>query len=61
MIDLAKVKPNILADIEENCKDPQFCSVEEAFDYWLNYQGIIGYTSQIMGVLKNLQEASYES
>lgn len=31
--------------------------VEEAFDTWLKYQGIIGYTSPIMRTLKNIQEA----
>jgi hypothetical protein len=48
MLDLSKLPPNILEDIRENCTNPELCSIEEALDYWLSYQGIMGYTSSII-------------
>jgi hypothetical protein len=57
MLDLSKLPPNILEDIRENCTNPELCSIEEALDYWLSYQGIMGYTSSIISTYESIKGA----
>ena len=61
MLDISKISETKLLQIAEmiegKIKDVKDMSVEEAFDAYLRYHGIIGYTTQIMNTLKQLQEA----
>jgi hypothetical protein len=57
MLDLDKLPDHILSDIEENTNNPELCSVEEAFNLWLSYNGIIGYTSLIMEAIEAIKNA----
>lgn len=57
MLDLSKIPGHILDDIRENCVSPEYCTVEDALDYWLSYQGIIGYTKSIIDAYEALKAA----
>ena len=48
---------NMALDEDEAIEKMALLSVEEAFDKWLNWHGIIGYTSQIIQALDNLRWA----
>jgi hypothetical protein len=77
MIDTSKLNRMIFQDIASSIIDGYDCgnhlhyeearrqissmSIEEAFDHYLKYNGIIGYTYTILAVVKNLTESGSTS
>jgi hypothetical protein len=58
-IDISKLG-HVAADVlemEPDCEELSRYSVEEVFDKYLVYNGIIGYTKKLMNALKIIQEA----
>ena len=47
-----------LKEDEKTEKEIQTMSVYEVFDFFLKYEGIIGYTSSIMNTYDKIKEAS---
>lgn len=73
MLDTTRIPPRLMAELMDALSDPMADSivhpdpvltakvaklnVYEAFNTWLNYVGIIGYTSQIITALDSIREA----
>jgi hypothetical protein len=57
MLELSKISGDVLSCIEENCKNPELCSVEEAFDHYLTWQGVCGYTRDFIEAYEEIKSA----
>jgi hypothetical protein len=60
MLNLNKLKIEVLETIQnskEGCAEIEFMSTEEAFDAYLRWNGIIGFTKDIIETLDNIREA----
>lgn len=55
-LNFEKLPKHLRSILEEQGLD-EFTSVDTAFDAWLRYEGIIGYTTKILAVLSELRAA----
>lgn len=46
--------------VDENKPHEEPTTLEEALDMWLNWNGIVGYTEQILRVIEDLKAAEEE-
>jgi hypothetical protein len=62
MLDINEIPDNVLSDIMENREtelesDVEQFSPQEAFDYFLTWNGIMGYTGMILEAVDGLEAA----
>ena len=57
MLDITKLPKGLLEDIADTEKEAETMSVEEAFDAFLCYNGIIGFSTKVMKALDVIRAA----
>lgn len=60
MLDTTKINAVILNDLEIAYEDPSQLDVRTAIDRWLRYNGIVGYTTNILTAIDSIR-AAYRS
>lgn len=58
-IDAMKLPNNVYDDITQNCRieDFEYMSVPEAFDLYLRWHGIIGYSDMLISAYEAIKKA----